>query len=193
MKILFCIPGDSFSARFLTNWTALCVHLTNNKIQYYLSTGYAPIITIARETVLQAINEIDDLTHVMWIDSDIDFTSNDFFKLLKQDKPVVSGIYRLGNGEDRYSAWIDGKWLDKKGIEQNKNCCSSPLLDAEYVGLGWMLTKTEIYNNIPKPYFSINSEQMEDEMFCRKLKKVGYKINVDTTALVGHEKVRVLR
>ena len=39
----------------------------------------------------------------------------------------------------------------------------------------------------------MSNKQMEDEMFCRRLNKHGYKINVDPTVLVGHEKLQVLR
>tara|TARA_B100000674_G_scaffold29932_1_gene21069 strand:+ start:2974 stop:3555 length:582 start_codon:yes stop_codon:yes gene_type:complete len=193
MKIAFCIPGEKFSARFLTNWTSLSNELANQNIQFWLSTGYAPVVHIAREKVLEIINENIDFTHVMWIDSDIDFTPNDFFKLLQCNKPVVSGMYRLSNYEDEFSARVNGKWVNREFRANNLNCCEPSLVEAEYVGMGWMLTSIDVYKKLKFPYFDISQTQMEDEMFCRSLTKNGFKINVDLNVIVGHEKIQVLR
>ena len=193
MKILFCIPGNTFTPRFLANWTTLITELTSREIQYYLSTGYTPVVHIAREKVLDALNQKIEYTHVMWIDSDIDFTPNDFFKLLNINKPVVSGLYRLVSYPERFSAMINKEFISRNFIADNINCCSPSILEADWVGLGWMLTQAEVYKKLKFPYFDSSNTKMEDELFCDKLRKHGYKINVDLTTVVGHEKIQVLR
>jgi|TARA_B110000444_G_scaffold260697_1_gene308760 hypothetical protein len=193
MKILFCIPGNAFTPRFLANWTTLITELTEKGIPYYLSTGYTPVVHIAREKVLDALNEKIEYTHVMWIDSDIDFTPNDFFKLLSYNKPVVSGLYRLVSYPERFSAMINKEFVSRNFIANNINCCSPSIIEADWVGLGWMLTQAEVYKKLKFPYFDSSNTKMEDELFCDKLRKNGYKINVDLTTVVGHEKIQVLR
>ena len=193
MKILFCIPGNAFTPRFLANWTTLITELTEKGIPYYLSTGYTPVVHIAREKVLDALNEKIEYTHVMWIDSDIDFTPNDFFKLLSYNKPVVSGLYRLVSYPERFSAMINKEFVSRNFIANNINCCSPSIIEADWVGLGWMLTQAEVYKKLKFPYVDSSNTKMEDELFCDKLRKNGYKINVDLTTVVGHEKIQVLR
>ncbi len=194
MTIAFCIPGENFSARFLNNWTALTAELTNHRIQYYLSTGYAPVVHVAREKVLDIITEPINFTHVMWIDSDIDFKPKDFFKLLDNDnRPVVSGMYRLANHDDKFSAMVDGEWVSREYIANNRKCCEPSIVEAEYVGMGWMLTRIEVYRKLRFPYFDISQTEMEDQMFCQSLIEAGFKINVDLDVIVGHEKMQVLR
>ncbi len=126
MKVAFCIPGNSFTPRFLTNWTTLTNELTNRNIEFWLSTGYAPVVHLARERVLDIINSEIDFTHVMWIDSDIDFTSDDFFRLESHNKPVMSGVYKML--DNNYSYLVDGEWMDRKLRKDNSNCCSPSLV-----------------------------------------------------------------
>ena len=168
MKILFCIPGNAFTPRFLANWTTLITELTEKGIPYYLSTGYTPVVHIAREKVLDALNEKIEYTHVMWIDSDIDFTPNDFFKLLSYNKPVVSGLYRLVSYPERFSAMINKEFVSRNFIANNINCCSPSIIEADWVGLGWMLTQAEVYKKLKFPYFDSSNTKMEDELFCDK-------------------------
>ena len=139
------------------------------------------------------LNEKIEYTHVMWIDSDIDFTPNDFFKLLSYNKPVVSGLYRLVSYPERFSAMINKEFVSRNFIVNNINCCSPSIIEADWVGLGWMLTQAEVYKKLKFPYFDSSNTKMEDELFCDKLRKNGYKINVDLTTVVGHEKIQVLR
>tara|TARA_B100000902_G_C27086831_1_gene801775 strand:+ start:102 stop:677 length:576 start_codon:yes stop_codon:yes gene_type:complete len=191
MKVAFCIPGNSFTPRFLANWTTLTNELTNRKIEFWLSTGYVPVVHTAREVCLDIINSGIDFTHVMWIDSDIDFTPDDFFRLESHNKPVISGVYKML--DNNYSCQVNGEWMDDKLRTSNINCCAPSLIEADFCGMGWMLTQIEVYKKLKHPYFDMSTKKHEDELFCKKLQKHGYKVNVDPSILVGHEKLQVLR
>ena len=52
LKIMFCIPGASFSSHFLNCWDLLTRFMNEEGIQYGLNTGYVPIINLARDQVL---------------------------------------------------------------------------------------------------------------------------------------------
>ena len=78
MKVVFCIPGNSFSGKFLSCWTNFIQEVTSKGIEWKLIRGYQPnIYRVRNELTEMALNE--DFDRIMWIDSDIIFSSNDFF------------------------------------------------------------------------------------------------------------------
>ena len=103
MKVIFCVPGNTFSNRFVKCWTTLQQELHKQNIEYELLCEYAPNIYYIRGMLLggnyshgpsqhpwQGKKEYD---YIMWIDSDIVFKPEHFFKLLEHDKDIVSGLY----------------------------------------------------------------------------------------------------
>ena len=103
MKVIFCIPGNSFSNRFLKCWTNLTRELHKRDIEYELLSQYIPNVYQVRSLLLGADKKFGqyqtpwqgkkDYDYIMWIDSDQVFEPNDFFKLLEHDKDIVSGLY----------------------------------------------------------------------------------------------------
>ena len=79
---------------------------------------------------------------------------------------------------------------------QKKN--PNKLMQVEYTGFGWMLVKKGVFESLKYPWFTPIFERKiakgvvdfcsEDVSFCKKVLKQGYKIYVDTTIVVGHEK-----
>ena len=51
------------------------------------------IINKARNTLVASFMQDDSFTHLMFIDSDIEFNPLDFFKLILRDKDIVAGSY----------------------------------------------------------------------------------------------------
>ena len=103
MKIIFCIPGNNFSNRFLKCWTELTIELHRRGFEYELLSQYVPNVYKVRTLLLgghrkhgqyqspwQGKKEYD---YIMWIDSDIIFKPEDFFGLFKHKKDIVSGLY----------------------------------------------------------------------------------------------------
>ena len=105
MKIIFCLPGASYSGRFLQCWTELIGELPKVGISYGLSQQYLCNIYHVRTKCLGASldrgtnqkpfgGEID-YDYIMWIDSDIIFKPEQFFKLIDHDRDIVSGLYMM--------------------------------------------------------------------------------------------------
>ena len=105
MKIIFCLPGASFSGRFLQCWTELLGELPKVGISFGLSQQYLCNIYHVRTKCLGASldrgtnqkpfgGEID-YDYIMWIDSDIVFKPEQFFKLIDHDRDIVSGLYMM--------------------------------------------------------------------------------------------------
>ena len=57
--------------------------------------SFDSLITRARNTMVAEFLAHSRFTHLMWIDGDIGFKGADVVRLLKADRPVVSGVYPL--------------------------------------------------------------------------------------------------
>ena len=168
MKIIFCIPGKSFSGYFLKAWTALIQKLPSMGIEWELVSGYSALVHYARlkcvETALA--KEYD---YIMWIDSDIVFRVEDFQKLLTHNVDIVSGLYykknspRNGESNKQFACvGMSAIKLTKQEIDNyikfgnaHNNSysfitdnCPDGLIQVWSNGMGWMLVKKGVFESI---------------------------------------------
>jgi len=151
--------------------------------------------------------------YLMWIDSDQVFSVEDFEKLLAANKDIVSGLY-LMDGGTRYATvpkW-DKDFYKKNGYFEfltpdivNKWIKENPnkLMNVEYTGFGWILVKKGVFESLEYPWFRpiwetfgetengqpIKEFASEDVGWCQTVLKKGFKIYIDPTIQVGHEKI----
>jgi len=215
MKIVFCLPGPSFSGTFLSCWTELYESCLANGITPILSQKYNCNIYYVRTQCLGAdtrrganqkpFNGEIDYDYIMWIDSDIVFNFRKFIRLLNYKKDICSGLYLMQNGKQFacVKKWEEEffrknghfEFLSPKDIQNEKS-----LIKVNYVGMGWMLVKRGVYESINYPWFEpirktfggVTEFTMEDVAFCHKAIEQGYDIHVDPKVIVGHEKTVIL-
>ena len=220
MRIIFCLPGKTFTDTFLQSWTNLIVRLNDwniGGIEFGLSSAYDPVVYYARNRCLggdlmAGPNQLPwqgrPYDYMMWIDSDMVFSPEQFFKLLDHDKDVVSGLYMMTdlqhfatvekwdedyfkqNGHFEFVKRTD--WMDRKG-----------LVSVDYTGFGWILIKKGVFESIRYPWFRpewrefpfdppVKEFTSEDVSVCHLIKKNGWDIFVDPEIVIGHEKMMVL-
>ena len=208
MKIVFCIPGNSFSNRFLKCWTNLTRELHNRDIEYELLSQYIPNVYQVRSLLLGADRKFGqyqipwqgkkDYDYIMWIDSDQVFEPNDFFKLLEHDKDIVSGLYlRKPQSDSLSDIPIEFACFNENGKRLYTNEVNGELIKVWSNGMGWMLVKKGVFEKIEYPWFGPIIEGLgfhgEDVSFQLRAKDVGFDSYVDTSIIVGHEKGIVLK
>jgi hypothetical protein len=151
-----------------------------------------------------------DYDYIMWIDSDVVFTPDHFFKLLQDDKDITSGLYMMADNTHYATVedWDDEFFL-KHGHFQFLNremvqAKQGKLFTADYTGFGWVLIKKGVFESLQYPWFqpvwteyNINGKivrdfTMEDVAFCKMIKEKGYDVWIDPSVIVGHEKMVVL-
>ena len=223
LKIVFCLPGNNFSGKFLTAWSELLQWCIKQDIKVIISQKYSSMVHFARSSCLCGDNRRGpdqkpfdgkiDYDYIMWIDSDIIFSVQNFIKLLVANKDVVCGLYKMEGGT-KYAVvenWDLNYWenngtfqfLDDTILENKRNNCElidNKFLKVSYSGLGWMLIKKGVIEKIQYPWFE--SERLEhkqyrdicseDVSFCKKILKAGFEIYLDTTIRVGHLKTYVI-
>jgi len=208
MKIIFCIPGNSFSNRFLKCWTNLARELHKKNIEYELLSQYIPNVYKVRSLLLGADRKFGqyqapwqgkkNYDYIMWIDSDQVFELNDFFKLLRHDKDIVSGLYlRKPQGDTLNDIPIEFACFNENGERLYTSEVNGELIKVWSNGMGWMLVKKGVFEKIEYPWFGPIIEGLgfhgEDVSFQIRAKDVGFDSYVDTSIIVGHEKEVVLK
>lgn len=229
LTIVFCIPGNNFSNNFLHSWTEIFGYCLMNNINPILSNSYDSNVFFVRNKCLMGnvLNGIKqqpfqgkiNYDYIMWIDSDQVFNVDMFKRLLSYDKPVVSGCYFMRNARQFAAVQeINQEYLLKNGnyefltpahienwknIPENKN---NNLMKVSYCGMGFMLMKKGILEQIEYPWFKpsmsilkneegdviLQDYNSEDFYMCQKIQELGIPIYLDTSIIVGHEKKLIL-
>jgi GT2 family glycosyltransferase len=219
MKIIFCLPGASYSGRFLQCWTNLLAELPKYKISYGLSQHYMCNIYHVRTKCLGAsiergVNQKPfdgklDYDYILWIDSDMVFSPEDFFKLLEHDKDVISGVYKMSDDvnyatvenmdEEFFEQWMYYPFLQDKDIEAKKG----KLFKADYTGFGFLLVKYGVFEKMKYPWFHPRLLKwknhpnwaefpFDDVESCMRMREEGFDIWIDPKIRLGHEKTKIL-
>ncbi|PJG85424.1 hypothetical protein [Conservatibacter flavescens] len=94
------IVTPSHDGKYFHNYTLSLMNVVHQAaqigmpIQVLLQRGES-LITRARNNAVSDFLSNKDYTHLFWIDSDIGFSANAFFRLLLADRDVAAGVYPL--------------------------------------------------------------------------------------------------
>lgn len=202
MKVIFCIPGSNFSKNFLQCWTNLVTYCIQNGIQFGVSFAESNNIYMVRNKCLGAdvsrgkdqkpFDGKIDYDYLMLIDSDMVFTPQQFQVLLNRCQDIISGYYSFEGGNGLTCGKWDMDFQKANGYmpfyteetlkKEPKN--ESELVEIDYSGLGFMLVKKGIFEEMEYPWFrpkmteyekdniKIQDFSMEDVYFCMKAKEL---------------------
>ncbi len=218
--IVFCLPGQTFSNKYLMSWTKLLGACLARNMRVFVSQNCSPVVAWTRAMCLGAESVIAGAhstpwdgcvkyDYIMWIDHDQVYEPEDFFKLLESPHDVTCGAYRAlatsGYPEECYPAWTKGSQIPFEPLTPTaveayaaKHGRYIPL---DITGMGWMLVRKGVFERIPSPWFGKDDRvesfgvcdmSGEDAVFCRKLHTLGIDCMLDTRVRVGHEKRVVL-
>ena len=212
------MPGRSYSGEFLQSWSTLMVELQSAGIQFAISQKYDPVVYYARNrclggNLLKGENQLPfqgqtDYDYMMWIDSDIIFKPEHFFKLLQHDEDIVSGLYMMTDLKHYATVehW-DKEYFKKHGnfpfAQRTDWIGRKGLVSVDYTGFGWMLVRQGVFESIRYPWFRpewrefpyeppVREFTSEDVSWCHLAKKQGWTINVDPEIVVGHQKQMII-
>lgn len=169
--------------------------LTKDINVFAIYMSYDSLVQRARNDIIQLAleTEVDDL---VFIDCDVDWSPEDFFKLLEHDVDVIGGIYPKKGDQEEYPV---------KALNGNMKFKENGLVEVEGIATGFLrLTKKAIQKiweaseeytepHKPKPIrmvFDIaiqNGELVsEDIVFCRKWRDLGEKVWFDPSINLSH-------
>ena len=219
-SIVFCLPGRGVSYIFLKNFVSLCFELVQNGANIQIAQDYSSMVNFARCKVLGAnvLRGPDQLPwdgklnydYQLWIDSDIVFSNEAFYRVLSMDKDIAGGWYATEDGRTTSCA----HWLEEDDFKENGGVMNHEMVDGivkrrkpftvDYSGFGWLLIKKGVFEHkeMSYPWFAPQMQVFdsgevqdmcgEDVSFCLDAIKAGFEIWIDPQCRVGHEKTRII-
>ena len=222
VKVVFCMPGRSYSREFLLAWSDLLMQASSRGHQVMISQQYSSVVHFARAKCMggdvlkgpdqKPFQGAVDYDVMMWIDSDIVFKPDDFFALLESPHDVTAGMYMMEDlqhfatvkewDEDFFAKNGTFKFMKPEDIVRvgEADSPSSSYLPVAYTGMGWMMIRKGVVETIKYPWFYSDLQTVgplvdmnsEDVSFCRALQAAGHTIHVDTKVRVGHQKLMLI-
>jgi hypothetical protein len=221
VKVVFCMPGRTYSREFLLAWSDVLMQASSRGHQIMISQQYSSVVHFARAKCLggdvlkgpdqKPFQGSVDYDVMMWIDSDIVFKPEDFFALLESPHDVTAGLYMMEDlqhfaavkdwNEDYFQKFGTFKFLRPDDLEgAGSESKDSSYLPVAYAGMGWMLIRKGVVESIKYPWFWSDLQTVgdlvdmnsEDVAFCRALQAAGHQIHVDTKVRVGHQKYMII-
>jgi len=218
VKVIFCMPGRTYSREFLLGWTDLIMQASARGHQCMVSQQYTSCVHFARAKclggdVLKGPNQKPfqgqvDYDVIMWIDSDMVFRPDDFFTLLESPHDVTAGLYMMESMKEfaavkdwdtaHFAEHGSFKFLEPADLPTDPE---SRYLQVAYSGMGWMMIRKGVVEDLKYPWFygplevineSVVDMNSEDVSFCKALVAAGHPIYVDTKVRVGHQKALVI-
>jgi hypothetical protein len=186
MRLGICIPArDTVHTTFAIALSHLTNRLTEKSIDFELHTICGSVIAESRTALANEALE-HGATHLLWLDTDIHFPPNVFEKLNQHDKDIVAANYSTRYAPHYSVAFLDPENIDKRLEEK------SGLHRVWAVGMGCMLVRAEVYQELPKPWFSheynrdTDSYGGEDIYFCNQAMHHSIDVYVDADIKLAH-------
>ena len=178
-RIAICVPvRDHVTAVFSYSLAMLLKKCGETGLKTSLHMVMGSEVAMQRQQLVDEALETN-CTHLLWIDSDMKFPSDTIVSLLNADKDIVAGNYSTRVEPHRPVAFKSADNLDSRVFG------GSGLEKVFAVGSGMMLVKRSVYENIPKPHYSVTWNEDytnlvgEDVYFCSKANDHGYEVYVD--------------
>ena len=152
----------------------------------------ASILPNMREEIGQTAIE-QDVTHVLFLDTDQTFPQNVLRRLLAWKEPIVACNIAVKTFPTCPTARLFNK-KNPKGDLLYTWQDSVGLAPVWRVGTGVMLVETRVFRKVPEPWFpvvwreEVRKFQGEDWGFCEKVEAFGFKLMVDQSLSweIGH-------
>jgi GT2 family glycosyltransferase len=201
-KIIIVTPANSFTPVYVSSLLETqAFALSQKNIQIVLSTLDGSNIAELREMMAyNIISTSDDYDKMLWIDSDIMWSIEDFQNIIESPHKITCGAYMISPEGEMSIAHLYPSGnifhIHAKDIG-NKNT----YMEVDFSGFGFICIDKGVFESIEPPYFAnvkvpiiqdkehmLVTVQSEDSSWCSRAVKAGYKIMFDTRIIVGHQK-----
>lgn len=184
MKILLAIP----SARYVENecWISLFEMEKTEDIELLVPASYS--VDVARNLIVRYAQE-NKFDYIFWVDSDMILPKDALVRMMSHNKDIVAGCYtkKLLNGTTVVAKYRNAETDEYTDLEISEIRKAKGIIRVDAFGFGCVLTKVDMFEKIPYPWFIYTMEMGEDVYFCRKAQNCGYDMWLDTDVICGHK------
>lgn len=211
MQLIINMPFNELSPPCFNSLMKLTQYLNGfSDVKYFVNQSGGSHVGYTRERLMGFKNfeeliseerkvfegQHPDYTHILWIDSDIQFSIEDFTHLMDDNQPIVSGYYTIADGKGNACILEEGGEKGKSYMNLTEIESRTELIELSHCGFGFVLIQKGVFETIPSPYFldqkvekaNITAYVGEDVAFCVKAKAAGFKIWADPRVRVYHYK-----
>lgn len=197
-KIAFCIP--TLGTPRIETWNSfnqLIKPRSNGDLQgesHFINVKDRPVDDARLHLTRQAL-AIEGLTHILWIDDDMEFPPDALQKLLAHDKDIVGGLCH-NRRAPAYQPIVARQYDPVLKMPQDAygfvyNLPDSGLVSCDATGGAFLLVKAQVFKDIEARFgrdswWEPEGEASEDFSFCRRAKACDYEIFVDCGLDIGH-------
>ncbi|GJQ50842.1 MAG: hypothetical protein HKUEN01_32280 [Candidatus Kuenenia stuttgartiensis] len=143
----------------------------------------------ARNKMIEQLLAEPEITHMLFLDDDMQPSPDALEKLLQADKDIIGGLCftrRLPPEPTIYQEIMEG---DKPLYRNMYNYPKDTVVKVDATGGAFLLVKRAVFEKLKPPYFFFEESAAgygEDIAFCRKAIQEGFEVHVHTGAKVGH-------
>ena len=207
-NIVICSPGYDFVAEYIESLTETISECHKRNLTVKWLNGQSARVHYARELAISAdkfdihidskvpFNNQFTYDIIFWIDSDISWSVDSFFKLIDSEYEVTTGSYLLTDGA---STVYTQEYLG--GIPRALILNMKEPVKIQSCGFGFIAMKSGVFEKISRPWFNMvmapigkneNGDVFdllgEDISWCYKAYHASIDIWFDPGALVTHHK-----
>jgi len=153
-----------------------CNIIKNSCVSNFIMRQGGDIVSARGKIVEMAIEQ--GATHVLFVDSDMQFPEDALERLLAHNLDIVGVEYNK-------------RCLPLTPVQKPLDTPSDTLYKCEYVGTGLMLINLKVFKKIPQPWFNFGRKGTEvvigeDVWFCNTARDAGFDVWCDPTLEVKH-------
>jgi len=180
MKVLFCLPGYSYSGEFLIAWTRLILGLKEVGHEVMVSQNYSSFVPFARAKCLgvdvlrgpkqKPFNGLE-YDVMIWLDSDVLYTTEMIIELINSQYQVTAGLYKMEDNKhfavvkdwdlDFYKKNGSFQFMDEEMVTKTRSV--TRYIPVAYSGMGIMAIKKDVVDKLDYPYFHYEVQKMPSD------------------------------
>ena len=209
--VLIATPGAMLEAQYVKSLVLTLAECDKRGITYKWLNAYTSLVHHARELTASGSDDLNldpsqispggkDITYnkIFWIDSDISWTVEQFFKLYDSEYDVATGCYLLADG---FTTTVHA-WGAPGGMPATDIIKMKDPIRVQSLGFGFVAMKSGVFEKIQRPWFSheyvkvgedSNGKDVldavgEDISWCVKAYRAGIELYFHPDVLVTHMK-----
>jgi hypothetical protein len=150
-----------------------------------------------RNYILNEFLQIEDLTHILWLDVDQIYPKNIIDKLVKADKDIIGSVYFKRDHPHAPVVYVKNNNEVNPYTPVDLSLNEKKPLEVDGIGFGGMLVKREVYESLGDDKWmtygknfhiptATTYKESHDLNFCKTCQKNGYKIWVHNDCYAHH-------
>lgn len=195
-------------SEYVKSLVATLNYLHSQNITYVYLNEYSSQVSAARESTIMGSRYLNafatkplngQLTYdkIIWIDSDISWTPEQFMQLYESKYDIVSGLYYNEEHTPVFAFNEEDIYFDHESLKHKQYP-----FEIFGAGFGFIAIKSGVFERISRPWFDAVFQKIENEdktkeifvpwgedlSWCKKAREQGFKIYLDPSIKVYHHK-----